>query len=45
MGKLGHHKAPKSITLVDKLPQSVVGKVLRRHVRDKYWHGQQRQVG
>jgi len=44
-GKLGSYKAPKSITLVDRLPLSVVGKVLRRHVRDKYWEGQLRQVG
>ncbi|MBV8501900.1 MAG: AMP-binding protein [Paucibacter sp.] len=43
--RLGSYKAPKSITLVDTLPLSVVGKVLRRHVRDKYWQGMQRQVG
>jgi len=43
--KLGHYKAPKSLSFVETLPLSVVGKVLRRHVRDKYWQGQQRQVG
>ena len=42
--QLGSYKAPKSLMFVDVLPLSVVGKVLRRHVRDKYWAGQQRQV-
>jgi acyl-CoA synthetase (AMP-forming)/AMP-acid ligase II len=44
-GRLGSYKAPKSISLVEQLPLSVVGKVLRRHVRDKYWQDEQRQVG
>lgn len=36
-GVLGSYKAPKSISIVDQLPVSVVGKVLRRQVRNKYW--------
>ena len=43
-GKLGRFKAPKAVVFVDALPVSVVGKVLRRHVRDKYWAGQARRV-
>jgi len=43
--KLGSYKAPKSLAFVETLPLSVVGKVLRRNVRDKYWQGRQRQVG
>jgi fatty-acyl-CoA synthase len=43
--KLGSHKAPKSISFVANLPVSVVGKVLRRQVKEKYWQGSQRQVG
>jgi len=35
--QLGSYKAPKSVLLVKELPMSVVGKVLRRHVREKYW--------
>lgn len=42
---LGRFKAPKSITFVDTLPVSAVGKVLRRKVRDKYWADRLRQVG
>lgn len=42
--KLGRFKAPKSVVFVNELPVSVVGKVLRRHVRDKYWKGQARRV-
>lgn len=43
--KLGRFKAPKSIVFVENLPVTVVGKVLRRQVRDKYWKDRQRQVG
>lgn len=42
---LGGYKAPKSLLLVDALPTSVVGKVLRREVREKYWLGMDRKVG
>src|SRR5450631_163960 len=36
-GRIGSYKAPKSIVIVTELPLSVVGKVLRRSVREKYW--------
>jgi acyl-CoA synthetase (AMP-forming)/AMP-acid ligase II len=41
---LGGYKAPKSLVFVDELPTSVVGKVLRRQVREKYWKGSSRQI-
>jgi acyl-CoA synthetase (AMP-forming)/AMP-acid ligase II len=34
--QLGSVKAPKSIHLVDDLPRSAVGKVLRREIKDRY---------
>jgi len=43
--RLGRFKAPKSIRFVEVLPVSVVGKVLRRQVRDSYWKDSARQVG
>ncbi|MFM8533271.1 MAG: AMP-binding enzyme [Acidimicrobiia bacterium] len=43
--RLGSFKAPKSIALVDSLPVSAVGKVLRREVRAKYWQGYDRAIG
>jgi acyl-CoA synthetase (AMP-forming)/AMP-acid ligase II len=43
-GVLGRYKAPKSVAFVQALPVSVVGKVLRRQVRDKYWTGHARRV-
>jgi acyl-CoA synthetase (AMP-forming)/AMP-acid ligase II len=43
--RLGSYKAPKSITFVGSLPISVVGKVLRREVRTKYWEGRERAIG
>ena len=42
--KVGRFKAPKAVVFVEQLPVSVVGKVLRRHVRDKYWKDQTRRV-
>ena len=43
--QLGGYKTPKTIQLVAELPVSVVGKVLRRKVREKYWTDTQRKVG
>ncbi len=43
-GTLGRFKAPKSVTFVATLPQSSVGKVLRRLVKEKYWSGTSRRV-
>ncbi len=42
---LGGYKVPKSVTIVEQLPQSAVGKVLRREVREKYWKDSDRRVG
>ena len=43
--KLGGYKAPKTVTIVEELPTSSVGKVLRRQVREKYWKSSARKVG
>ncbi|MCY1278789.1 Long-chain-fatty-acid--CoA ligase [compost metagenome] len=43
-GRLGRFKVPKSILFVEALPVSVVGKVLRRQVREKYWKDKARRV-
>lgn len=43
--QIGSYKAPKSIAFVAELPLSVVGKVLRRKVKDKYWQNAGRKVG
>jgi acyl-CoA synthetase (AMP-forming)/AMP-acid ligase II len=42
--RIGKHKAPKSISVVEELPVSAVGKVIRRHVKARYWQGQERAV-
>ncbi|SCU86919.1 Acyl-CoA synthetase (AMP-forming)/AMP-acid ligase II [Cupriavidus necator] len=43
-GRIGRFKAPKSIVFVDDIPVSVVGKVQRRQVREKYWKDHTRRV-
>ncbi|QKW33261.1 AMP-binding protein [Actinomadura sp. NAK00032] len=40
---LGGVKAPKEI-IFRELPRSPVGKVLKRELRDEYWHGRERKV-
>jgi len=42
---LGSYKAPKTVTVVEQLPVSPVGKVLRKDVRAKYWKNTDRGVG
>ena len=43
--QLGGYKTPKTVDVVSELPVSVVGKVLRRKVREKYWNEDGRKVG
>lgn len=42
--KLGSVKAPKSVLVIDSLPRSAVGKVLKRELRDRFWQGRQRAI-
>jgi acyl-CoA synthetase (AMP-forming)/AMP-acid ligase II len=42
---LAGYKKPKDVSLVESLPVSGHGKVLRREIRDTYWQGRQRKVG
>lgn len=42
--RLGSVKAPKTVTIVDQLPRSAVGKTLRRAVRAPYWAGRERAI-
>lgn len=42
--RVGSVRAPKSVELVDDLPRSARGKVLKRVLRDEYWRGQARRI-
>ncbi|UPJ48415.1 AMP-binding protein [Bradyrhizobium sp. 200] len=42
--RLGGVKAPKSVEIVDSLPRSAAGKVLKKDLRRKYWTGLERSV-
>ena len=42
--RIGSMKSPKRIEIVEALPRSAVGKVLKREVREKYWGGNKRMV-
>src|SRR5580700_899324 len=37
-------KSPKTVDFIDALPRNASGKILRRHLRDPYWVGKDRQV-
>jgi acyl-CoA synthetase (AMP-forming)/AMP-acid ligase II len=41
---IAKYKAPKSITFVDELPLSSVGKVLRRAVKEKLWEKEEKRI-
>jgi acyl-CoA synthetase (AMP-forming)/AMP-acid ligase II len=41
---LANYKRPKSVEIVDALPRSSNGKILRRELRDRYWEAQARRV-
>jgi fatty-acyl-CoA synthase len=38
--RLSHYKCPRSVELVESLPKTGTGKVLKKDLRKKYWHGQ-----
>lgn len=42
--KLANYKVPKSIEMLDELPKSGAGKILKRTLRDQYWEGAERRV-
>ncbi|GAA4711329.1 AMP-binding protein [Pseudonocardia yuanmonensis] len=42
--QLGGVKAPKAIRVVDTLPRSAAGKVLKRVIREQYWKGRDRVI-
>jgi acyl-CoA synthetase (AMP-forming)/AMP-acid ligase II len=42
--RLGSVKAPKHVHVVQALPRSAVGKVLKREIRTQFWAGRARQV-
>ncbi|MOA12834.1 Long-chain-fatty-acid--CoA ligase FadD13 [compost metagenome] len=42
--KLGSVKAPKSVDVIEALPRSPVGKVLKKDLRARYWQGANRQI-
>jgi acyl-CoA synthetase (AMP-forming)/AMP-acid ligase II len=42
--RMAGYKRPRSAEFVTELPKSAYGKILRREVRDRYWHGRSRRV-
>src|SRR5271170_7721437 len=38
--RLSHYKCPRSVDFVDSLPKTGTGKILKKELRKKYWHGQ-----
>jgi acyl-CoA synthetase (AMP-forming)/AMP-acid ligase II len=42
--RIAGFKTPKSVDFIAALPRNASGKILRRHLRDPYWEGKDRQV-
>jgi acyl-CoA synthetase (AMP-forming)/AMP-acid ligase II len=42
--RIAGFKTPKSVEFIEALPRNPSGKILRRHLRDPYWEGKDRQV-
>lgn len=42
--RLGRMKAPRSVEFWDDLPRSIVGKVLKREIRDRFWKASGRAI-
>jgi len=42
--RLGGFKRPTSVDFVESIPRNPTGKILKRELREPYWHGQQRRV-
>jgi len=38
---LTHYKCPRSVEFLESLPKTGTGKILKRELRKKYWHGQE----
>ena len=38
--RLSHYKCPRSVDFVDSLPKTATGKILKKDIRKKYWHGE-----
>jgi len=41
---LAHYKCPRSVEIVEALPRTPSGKVLKRTLRAPYWAGRDRQI-
>ena len=42
--RIAGFKTPKTVDFIEALPRNASGKILRRHLRDPYWTGKDRQV-
>src|ERR1700689_4130306 len=42
--RIAGFKTPKTVDFIEALPRNASGKILRRHLRDPYWAGKDRQV-
>ena len=42
--RLAHYQCPSSVDIVEELPRSATGKVLKRTLREPYWAGRERNI-
>ncbi len=43
-GRIAHFKAPRTLEIVERLPTSGAGKILKSELRNRYWAGRDRKV-
>jgi long-chain acyl-CoA synthetase len=43
-GRLAGFKLPRSVDVIDAIPRTTTGKVLKRELREPYWTGRARRV-
>jgi long-chain acyl-CoA synthetase len=44
-GRLAGYKRPTSVDFVEAMPRTPTGKILKRVLREPYWHGYERRIG
>jgi acyl-CoA synthetase (AMP-forming)/AMP-acid ligase II len=42
---LAGYKCPKAVAFWDNLPKTIIGKIIKKDIRAKFWEGRERMIG